>query len=159
MGIGSSRLAYIATMHQHIILLATLCNHVDIKASIFLSLVAVMLFAYVYSPVSNLVVFALGLAFAVAFPVRTGVAMLADRPVSLGGGDLDVPSLFSMGEEEDLALQRRIASEHKIAILHNTKTLKDKHRQNRGIIVTSLMLFGYLMGMTMLFMAIAPQPA
>jgi len=149
----TSMLAYLAIMQQYNALLATLCHHIDIKASIFLSLVAVVLFAYAYGPVSNLVILALGLAFAVAFPIRIGATMLANRPVSLGGGNLDVPSLFNMGEKENTATQKKIAMAHKRAILRNAKTLKDKHRQNTGLIITSLMLFGYLMGMTMLFMA------
>jgi len=154
-----SPLAYIAIMQQNNALLAALCNHIDIKASIFLSFVVVVLLAYVYGPVSNLVVFALGLAFAAAFPIRIGATMLAERPVSLGGGDFDVPALFDMGTKEALATQKKIALSHKQAIAYNTKTLKDKHKKNRGIIITSLMLFGYLTGMTMLFMAMAPTPA
>jgi len=89
---------------QHYTLLATLCHHVDIKASIFLSLVAVVLFGYAYSPVDNPVILALGLAFAAAFPIRIGVVMLYDRPVKPGGVSLDVPLLFSMGEAEDLKM-------------------------------------------------------
>lgn len=99
MTITPSRLALIAVMQQYNTLLVTLCHHVDVKASIFLSLVAILLFAYAYSPVSNPVIFVLGLAFAAAFPIRIGATMLADKPVKLGGGDLDASLLFRMGEK------------------------------------------------------------
>jgi len=86
MTITPSRIALIAMMQHYNALLATLCHHIDIKASIFLSFVAVLLFAYAYGPVGNTVIFVLGLAFAVAFPIRIAATMLADKPVKLGGG-------------------------------------------------------------------------
>jgi len=159
MTITPSMLALIATMQHYNTLLATLCHHVDIKASIFLSFVAVLLFAYAYGPVGNTVIFVLGLAFAVAFPIRIAATMLADKPVSLGGGDLDAPALFSVGEEESLTMQKDVAIAHSRAIDRNSQTLKQKRKQNKAIIITSLMLFGYLMGMTALFMAMNARPS
>jgi len=53
----TSKFGYIASMQQHNILLAILCQHMDIKASIFLSLVPAMLFAYALSPVGSSIVF------------------------------------------------------------------------------------------------------
>lgn len=55
-------------------------------------------------------------------------------------------------------MQKDVAVAHSRAIDSNSKTLKYKHRQNKGIIITSLMLFGYLMGMTALFMAMRSMP-
>jgi len=107
----------------------------------------------------NTVIFVLGLAFAVAFPIRIAATMLADKPVKLGGGDLDASTLFSMGEKESLTMQKNVAMAHSSAIRHNSKTLKHKRKQNNDIIITSLMLFGYLMGMTALFMAMNAQPS
>ena len=159
MTMTSSGPAYLSAMQQHNALLVTLCHNVDMRASIFVSLVAVLLFAYAYSPMSNLVIFVLGLAFAFAFPIRIGAAMLASKSVRLGGGNLKLSQVFSMDESEELAMQMKMARGHKKAIRHNATTLKKKHRQNRDIIITSLMLLGYLMGMTALFMAIAPQSA
>ncbi|MDD9809009.1 MAG: hypothetical protein OXU25_04130 [Thaumarchaeota archaeon] len=41
-----------------------------------------------------------------------------------------------------MATQIKMAREHKRATHHNTDTLKNKHRQNRDAIITSLMLLG-----------------
>lgn len=120
---------------------------------------AVVPLACVDGTVGNPVFLAPGLAFAAAFTIRIGAATLADRPVGLGGGNPDVPSPFGMGEGEDLATQKRIAAARKQATQRNARTLKGKHGQNGGITATSLMLPACLMGMAMLFMAIAPQPA
>jgi len=170
-------------MQQYNIILAMLCQHIDIKASIFLSFVAIVLFVYAYGPFGNPVILVLGLGFALAYPIRIGVKMLSSRPLQTGGGDLDVSELFEMDESDELAAQRRMAVTHKKAIRHNSRgkgaacrpgldlvthkkairhnsrVLKKKHRQNTDLIITSLMLFGYLMGMTVLFMFIAPPGA
>jgi len=146
-------------MQQHIAILISLCQHIDIKASIFLSFVAVVLLAYSYGPWGNPVILVLGLGFALAYPIRIGARMLASQPVQAGGGDLVASGLFGMDEGGEMATQRRVAAAHKAAILHNSRILKKKHRQNMDLIITSLMLFGYLMGMTVLFMFIAPPGA
>ena len=155
----SDRLPYMAAMQQQVVILVAMCQHIDIKASIFLSFVAIVLFVYAYGPFGNPVVLVLGLVFAVAYPIRIGVEMLSSRPLQAGGGNLNASGLFKMDESGELATQRRMAKVHKRAILHNSKILKKKHKQNTDLIITSLMLFGYLMGMTVAFMAIAPSGA
>jgi len=64
-----------------------------------------------------------------------------------------------VGEKESLATQKNVAMAHSNAIRHNSKTLKQKRKQNNDIIITSLMLFGHLMGMTALFMALNARPS
>lgn len=146
-------------MQQLNAILTMLCQHIDIKASIFLSFVAIVLFVYAYGPFGNPVILVLGLGFALAYPIRIGVCMLSSRPLQAGGGDLDLHALFGASEAEDLDTQKRMAAAHKGAILHNARVLKKKHKQNTDLIITSLMLFGYLMGMTVLFMFMAPPGA
>lgn len=155
----SDRLPYISAMQQYNIILSMLCQHIDIKASIFLSFVAIVLFVYAYGPFGNPVILVLGLGFALAYPIRIGVRMLSSRPLQTGGGNFDVSELFEMDESDELAAQRKMAVTHKKAILHNSRVLKKKHKQNTDLIITSLMLFGYLMGMTVLFMFMAPPGA
>ncbi|MDD9812932.1 MAG: hypothetical protein OXU86_07440 [Thaumarchaeota archaeon] len=156
---ASDRLPYMAAMQQQVTILVAMCQHIDIKALIFLSFVAIVLFVYAYGPFGNPVVLVLGIGFALAYPIRIGVDMLASKPLHAGGVDLDVPVLFGADEEKELAAQRRMAMAHKRAILHNSKILKKKHKQSTDLVITSLMLFGYLMGMTVAFMAIAPSGA
>jgi len=155
----SDRISHMGAMRQHIVILISLCQHIDIKASIFLSFVAVVLLAYSYGPWGNPVILVLGLGFALAYPIRIGAKMLASQPIQAGGGDLDVPILFGTDDGKELTAQKLMAKAHKRAIRHNSRVLKKKHRQNKDLIITSLMLFGYLMGMTVLFMVIAPPGA
>jgi len=146
-------------MQQYNTTLAMLCQHIDIKASIFLSFVAVVLLAYAYGPFGNPVILVLGLGFALVYPIRIGIRMLSSRPLQAGGGNLSVSELFRMDEKGELVAQWKMAVTHKRAIRHNSRVLKKKHKQNIDLIITSLMLFGYLMGMTVLFMFIAPPGA
>jgi len=61
--------------------------------------------------------------------------------------------------EGDIKMQRKMAEANEAAIDHNSRVLKEKHRQNTGLIITALMLFGYLMSMTAVFMVMAPGGA
>ncbi|RNJ71679.1 MAG: hypothetical protein EB832_05415 [Thaumarchaeota archaeon S14] len=85
--------------------------------------------------------------------------MLASRPLHAGGGDLVASSLFEDGMEGDIKMQRKMAEANEAAIDHNSGVLKEKHRQNTGLIITAPMLFGYLMSMTAVFMVMAPGGA
>jgi len=143
-----NRFNYILYLQQHNILLAILCQHMDIKASIFLSFVSVMLFAYAFSPVGEPIVFIPALAFAIAYPIRCGAKMLASRPIKFGGMDFAGYDVFAAGSKEDIDMQKSLVRAYNGAIAHNTVTLKDKHRDNKNIILTSLMLFAYVMVMT-----------
>ncbi len=143
----NDRIGNISIMQQHNVLLAILCQHVDIKASIFLSFVAVMLFAYAFSDIGSPYVFVLALAFAVAYPMRIGVNMLADKPVDLGG-DLTVHDIDSVESNTEYHIHDSIIQAYKAAIIHNTGVLKKKHRRNKSLIITSMLLFGYIMTMT-----------
>jgi len=144
----TSKFGYIASMQQHNILLAILCQHMDIKASIFLSLVSAMLFAYALSPVGTPIVFVPALAFAIAYPIRCGAKMLASRPIKFGGVDFAGYDIFAVDQKDDDEMQKSLAQAYRKAIAHNSATLKDKHRDNKNIVLTSLMLFGYIMIMT-----------
>lgn len=135
----------IAVMQQHNMLLAILCQHMDIKASIFLSFVAVMLFAYSFGMAGNPFVFVLALAFAAAYPIRIGAKMLTSRPARAGGVLLGSRGIVG---GEDAGIQKRLARSYGTAIRRNTGLLREKHRDNRAITVTSLLLFAYIMTMT-----------
>jgi len=138
----------IAAMQQHNMLLAILCQHMDIKASIFLSFVTVMLFAYSFGTEGNPVVFAMALAFAAAYPIRIGAKMLMSRPARVGGVYLGSRGVSAMGVKGDASVQRRLVRSYGAAIRSNTGLLREKHRDNGAIIVTSLLLFAYIMIMT-----------
>ncbi len=144
----SDRIGRISIMQQHNVLLAILCQHLDIKASIFLSFVAVMLFAYAFNNIGSPYIFVLALAFAVAYPMRIGVKMLADKPVKLGGADLTVHDIGSMKSDAEYHVHSYREQAYKGAIRHNTIVLKKKHRENKNLIITSMLLFGYIMTMT-----------
>lgn len=135
----------VAAMQQHNMLLAILCQHMDIKASIFLSFVAAMLFAYSFGTWGNPFVFVLALAFAVAYPIRIGAKMLMSRPARAGGVFLEGRGL---GGDGDAGIQKRLMRSYGAAIRSNTGLLREKHRDNRAITVTSLLLFAYIMIMT-----------
>jgi len=142
------RLDRIAYLQQQNMLLAILCQHMDIKASIFLSFVSVMLFAYGFSSAGVPIVFVLALVFAVAYPIRIGATMLASRPARVGGVTLDTRATPDMGKNEEAELETRLIRSHGEAIRHNSGLLRDKHRDNKNVILTSLMLFAYVMVMT-----------
>lgn len=139
------KFGYIAHLQQHNILLAMLCQHMDIKASIFLSFVAVMLFAYGFGMAGSPIVFVLALAFAVAYPIRIGARMLASKPIKTGIEDLGGNDMLGDDPNADACLQKQLVRGYRAAISHNSKVLKSKHRDNMGIIITSLLLFGYVM--------------
>ena len=107
-----------------------------------LQLAAVLRFAHVSGQAGNHAIIFPGTGLAVAFHLRVGAAILPPMPVRLGGGDLKISQVFGTDESEELATQIKMAREHKRATHHNTDTLKNKHRQNRDAIITSLMLLG-----------------
>jgi len=152
-----NRFSYILLMQQHNMLLAILCQHVDIKASIFLSLVSAMLFAYALSPVGSPIVFIPALAFAIAYPIRCGAKMLASRPIKLGSVSFEKYDVFDEDPKKDTEVQKSLVRSYREAIRRNSRTLKKKHRDNKNIILTSLMLFAYVMVMTAVVEAIT-QP-
>jgi len=144
----ANRFSYILSLQQHNILLAILCQHMDIKASIFMSFVSVMMFAYAFSPVGEPIVFIPALAFAIAYPIRCGAKMLASRPIKLGSVSFEEHDIFDEDPKKDADVQKSLVRSYLEAIGHNSRLLKQKHRDNRGIILTSLMLFAYVMVMT-----------
>jgi len=141
----TGRFDRVAAMQHHNMLLAILCQHMDIKASIFLSFVAAMLFAYSFGAWGNPFVFVLALAFAVAYPIRIGAKMLMSRPARAGGVFLESRGMDGDG---DAGIQKRLTRSYGAAIRSNTGLLREKHKDNRAIIVTSLLLFAYIMIMT-----------
>jgi len=136
-------------MQQQCNHLGALCNHVDIIASIFLSLLVAMLLAYAYSPVANLITLAGAAAFTMAVPMRVGIRMLGNRAVAFGAKiGLSGEELLSMSPGERKKLYVDMANSLRDAILHNDDLLRQKQHQNWSLMVISLSVFGYVMAMT-----------
>ena len=65
--------------------------------------------------------------------------------------------MFGTAESEELATQIKMAREHKKAMFQNPDTLKKMYRQNRGIIIMSLVLFDCLARTAAPFMTREPR--
>ncbi|MDD9842588.1 MAG: hypothetical protein OXU85_01650 [Thaumarchaeota archaeon] len=79
------RSAGISAMRQHNAILVAPCQHIDLKASIFISFVAIVPLAYAYGPLGNPVVLVPGLVFAAAYPPRIGIHHAGLQAAARGG--------------------------------------------------------------------------
>ncbi len=137
--------------------LGVLCNHVDIKASIFLSVVAAMVLAYAFSPAVNLITLVGAVAFTIAVPIRIGVQMLGNT--TLNAGPLltlsnGVPPAPGSPEHESYWIH--LVDDLDRAIHYNTRLLRTKHTQHWNIMLISLCIFGFIMTMTVVGTFIEP---
>jgi len=145
-------ISYIQTQNSDAI---ASCFHANIKASVFLSLMAALLLAYAFSPAGSTIILALALVFAVCFPVRIGIKMLGSNTLHLGPDILETGErLFAMNEDQRKKSQIKIINRLAGALAHNKRVLRQKHQQNRHIMQTSIMLFLYIMAMTVMVMAV-----
>jgi len=62
--------------------------------------------------------------------------------------------LFAMNEDQRKKSQIKIINRLAGALAHNKRVLRQKHQQNRHIMQTSIMLFLYIMAMTVMVMAV-----
>jgi len=83
--------------------------------------------------------------------------MLASRPIKLGSVSFEKYDVFDEDPKKDTEVQKSLVRSYREAIRRNSRTLKKKHRDNKNIILTSLMLFAYVMVMTAVVGAIT-QP-
>jgi len=147
---GSEEIAYMQSQNSDVI---ASCFYADLKASVFLSLMAALLLAYAFSPAGSAIILALALAFAVCFPVRIGMKMLGSSTLHLGANILEAGGqLVAMSSERRKKSRIRIANGLVGALAHNKRVLRQKQKQNRHIMQTSVMLFMYLMAMTVMVM-------
>ncbi|MDD9826514.1 MAG: hypothetical protein OXU86_07085 [Thaumarchaeota archaeon] len=134
---------------------ATSCFYADVRATVFLSLTAALLLAYAFSPAGSAIMLALSLVFAVCFPVRIGMKMLGSNTLRYG---INIPGtgehLSSMDEGQRKGLQIRIMNGLASALAHNKRVLQQKQTQNKHIMQTSIMLFLYIMSMTVMVMVV-----
>ncbi len=137
--------------------LGALCNHVDIKASLFLSLVVAMLLAYAFSPAVNLITLVGAVAFTIAVPIRIGVQMLSN--MTLAVGPQLVPSgaeMSALDDDETRSYWNQIVDELHNAVAYNSSLLRKKHTQHWNIMLISLCVFGFIMAMTVVGTFIEP---
>jgi len=136
-------------MQQQCNHLGTLCNNVDIKASVSLSLLVAMLLAYAYSPAANLITLAGAVAFTMAVPMRVGIQMLGRRTVAFGGRIKPTgQEVLSMTPDAQRGHYARLINLLKGAITYNDGLLRHKLHQNWSLMVISMSVFGYVMAMT-----------
>lgn len=109
--------------------------------------------AYAFSHVGNAIILALSLVFAVCLPVRIGMNMLGSHTLDFGADILETGErLFTMGERRRKGSQVRIVDRLTGALVHNKSILQQKQTQNKHIMYTSIMLFLYIMSMTVMVM-------
>jgi len=143
---GAHTVQYMLQQCNH---LGALCNNVDIKASVFMSLLVAMLLAYAYSPAANLITLAGAVAFTMAVPMRVGIRMLDSHTVAFGGTiDLAGDRLLSMSLDSQRKHYANLINSLRRAILSNYALLVQKQHQNWSLMVISLSVFGYVMAMT-----------
>ena len=138
----------------------TSCLYADIRASVFLSITVALLLAYAFSSAGSAIILALSIVFAVCFPVRIGIKMLGSNTMSFGADILETGDrLFAMDEGKRKRSQIRIVNRLAGALSHNRGVLRQKQTQNRHIMYTSVMLFLYIMSMTVMVMVVGDPMA
>lgn len=143
---GAHAVQYMQQQCNH---LGTLCNNVDIKASVFLSLLVAMLLAYAYSPAANLITLAGAAAFTMAVPMRVGINMLGGRTVAFESSiAITGEDLLSMPLAAQRAHYALLINSLRKAILYNGNLLIRKQHQNWSLMVISLSVFGFVIAMT-----------
>jgi len=136
-------------MHQQCNHLGILCNNVDIKASVSLSLLVAMLLAYAYSPAANLITLAGAVAFTMVVPMRVGIQMLGRRTVAFGVTiKLTGQGVLSMPPDDQKRHYVKLIDSLGDAITYNDGLLRHKLHQNWSLMVISMPVFGYVMAMT-----------